>query len=402
MNPTKKSYEAAAMRESGARGKLCQPVRLGVILLAGALSMATAQTAAPTPLTRLLGGATIEILEVDSQATRQIAGISAVIDDDAASGWTPPVGKTLVLIALPQDSDLGSVSLFAPGAEGRYQAFAGGTREEALAAVREGAAILNADIASQVPATPAGGSRGRFLALLMDLSSTAPLRSVDAIGTPVNQDEQNLTVVTPISGEQNAGSSGEGQIAEVNFAASVLGAKPAADLGNEIDRLIDSDTGTAAQIAPKSGEDSVRVTVSLATAVEVKRVSLAFDQAEGEVVFLATDAENPNGRQIGRATLDGASKTLTVDAPGISSESIIVEWRPKQPGTPLVVSELGVFALARVQRTAPGDDLTNRNSFVVQSQGTGSQEGNTRPIPPPSSPITPPPPIIPPPAPVSA
>ncbi len=326
----------------------------GACLLA-AVPPVVAQTAPElSNLSRLLAGTKIERIDPLTGAVVPTPGLSSVIDDDVSSGWTPPTGRTLLMVTLPETSDLSNFNLFAPGAEGGFSAFAAPETGDPLQAL-SGPPAFSGKVGEKSEKPAGNPPQGRRLVIELDLTSTAPLRSVDAVGRPAQTGAENRTVVSPASGEQNAGQDGEGELAEVNFAALNLGAVPAGAAGAALRSLIDGDTATSSTIANDPGQDS-RVVFNLAAAIEVKRVSLAFEEVVGTVRFFASDPDNPEGRLIGEGALDGSGKTLTLEAPGITAESVTIEWKPTVPGTPLVVSELGVFAMARITRTRETPD----------------------------------------------
>lgn len=350
----------------------------------------------PENLSRMLGGAKIQVLDPGTGLPLQQAGISAAIDDDVSSGWTPKVGKTLLLISLPQSADLSAFTVFAPGAVGSYKLHVLSSPGDALAAAASGDATATGTLADGA-ATGSTQAQGQYLLVELDLTATAPIRSLDAIGVPKPGAENTVCVVSPVSGEQNAGSEGDGQVVEVNFAAEALGGKVADKADPGLKAVIDGDSATSGTIVIASDTDG-KALIDLAAAVEVKHVSLSFSEAKGKVTFIATDPENPDGRVLGSATLDGSSKTLTLDVPGISAQSIAILWESAD-GSPLVVGELGVFALARVQRERVADDTSAR--FRVQAPTDTESPAIVRP--PLDNPIPPKPPVIlPPAAPVSA
>ncbi len=365
-------------------------------LLAGSASAATDETAAPKPvnLTRLLGGAKIQMIDPDNGSVIPRAGISAAIDDDVSSGWTPPVGKTLLLISLPQEADLNSFSLFAPGAEGSFGVHMLSSPDEALQAAASGKPAFSGNFGDA--SAPAGSpATGRYMLIELDLTATAPLRSFDSIGVPKPGPGSVVSVVSPVSGEQNAGSSKDGEIMEVNFAAESLGGKIADDADPALKAVIDGDNATKGSVVIAANKPEQGL-IQLAAAVEVKHVSLSFEEAKGKVTFVATDDEHPNGRVIGEAQLDGTSKTLTIDVPGITAQGVSILWEPTD-GSPLVVGEIGVFALARVRREPlPGDN--NIPSMRVQSAGEADPGSGAAkpPVNPPTPPPAPPPVILPP------
>ncbi len=348
----------------------------------------------PANLSRLLGGAKIQLLNPSTGEIVPQAGITAIIDDDVSSGWTPNVGKSLVLVSLPQNADLSSLALFAPGAEGSYKVHVVSSPDEALKSIG-GKPDFSGNI-SDGSATGKGSAQGQFLVIELDLTATAPIRSFDAIGVPKPGGDNFVSVVSPVSGEQNSGSNKDGEIVEVNFAAEALGAKVSDKADPGLNAVIDGDTSTSGSIVINA-EQKEQSLIDLAAAVEVKHVSLSFAEAKGKVTFLATDPDNPKGRVIGEATLDGTAKTLTIDVPGISAQGISIVWESSD-GSPLVVGELGVFALARVRRERVADDSSSRFRLDIQSDNTPVG----RPSPPIDYQPPVPPVIIPPPTPVSA
>jgi len=367
---------------------MTSPSKLAFLALALLSAAATrAQTggdSAPKPsnLSRLLGGAKFQVLDPSTGRPSPVAGASSVIDDDVSSGWTPPVGKTLVLLSLPQDANLDSLNLFAPGAVGSFAAHVVANPDDALSALASGSPAFRGTFGGEAPR---GSTQARHLLIELDLTSTAPLRSIDSIGVPTSGSPATVGVISPVSGEQNAGSDKDGEIMEVNFAASALGGKVSDQADPALQAVIDGDSATQGSVVITS-EKPEKPLIELAAAVEVKHLSLSFEEAKGKVTFVATDSEHPEGRVIGEAQLDGTSKTLTIDVPGMTAQGVSILWEPTD-GSPLVVGEIGVFALARVLRVRPTDDQSP--PFRVQSSGATAA---TAPTPaPPANPPTPPP-----------
>ncbi len=346
----------------------------------------------PSNLSRLLAGSRIQVIDPTTGLSISPPGLVSAIDDDVASGWTPPVGKTVVLLTLPQNADISGFTLFAPGAAGSYKV-------EALEqpGAESGRVLFTSDITNPKNSAPSPVV-GRYLRIELDLTATAPIRSIDTIGKLQPGGDNMISVISPVSGEQNTGSGGEGQLVEVNFAADALGAKVADGSADGLASMIDGDSATTGTIVIDAGK-SDRPLIELAAAVEVSRVSLSFAEAKGKVSFITTDAENPNGRVLGEATLDGTGKTLTLDVAGISAQNISIQWEPTD-GSSLVVGEVGVFALARVRRERVNDDTNSR--FVVVTPNTPAPAPAAPVVNPPPRPEVKPPEILPPPTPVSA
>lgn len=351
------------------------------------------QAGGPSNLSRLLAGSRIQVIDPTTKLPVSPPGLASTIDDDVSSGWTPPVGKTVVLLTLPQAADISGFTLFAPGASGSYKV-------EALdqPGAESGRLLFTSDITNPKNTTPSPVV-GRYLRIELDLTATAPIRSIDTIGKLQPGADNMVSVISPVSGEQNSGSESEGQLVEVNFAADALGAKVAAGVGDGLSAMIDGDAATTGTIVINSGQ-SDRPLIELAAAVEVSRVSLSFAEARGKVTFLATDPENPTPRVLGEATLNGTGKTLTLDVAGISAQNISIQWEPADNSS-LVVGEVGVFALARVRRERANDDTSSQ--FVVLPPNSPPATP-TSPIvnPPPTRPSVQPPVILPPSVPVSA
>ncbi len=351
------------------------------------------QGGGPSNLSRLLAGSRIQVIDPTTKLPVSPPGLVSAIDDDVSSGWTPPVGKTVVLLTLPQPADISGFTLFAPGAAGTYKV-------EAIdqPGAESGRVLFTSNIADPKSSAPKP-IVGRYLRIELDLTASAPIRSIDTIGKLQPGAENMVSVISPVSGEQNSGSESEGQLVEVNFAADALGAKVAAGAGDGLSAMIDGDAATAGTIVINSGK-SDRPLIELAAAVEVSRVSLSFAEARGKVTFLATDPDNPTPRVLGEATLNGTGKTLTLDVSGISAQNISIQWEPVDNSS-LVVGEVGVFALARVRRERANDDTSSQ--FVVLPPNSPSAPP-AAPIvnPPPVRPDVPPPVILPPSVPVSA
>lgn len=374
---------------------------VSILPLGAVLTAQPAESASgPSNLSRLLAGSRIQMIDTATGMPISPPGLVSAIDDDVSSGWTPPVGKSIVLLTLPQPADISGFTLFAPGAAGSYKV-------EALDQpdATSGRLLFDGDITNSRDSVPAPVV-GRYLRIELDLTATAPLRSIDTIGKLQPGAENIISVISPVSGEQNSGSAGEGQLVEVNFAADALGAKVAAGAGDGLASMIDGDAATSGTIVIDAGQGD-RPLIELAAAVEVRRVSLSFAEAKGKVTFLATDSENPTGRVLGEAQLNGESKTLTLDIAGISAQNISIQWEPAD-GSALVVGEVGVFALARVRRERANDDTSSK--FVVLPPGAPAPPPAAPPAPPPGVPPVNPPPrpdvkppvILPPPTPVSA
>jgi hypothetical protein len=355
---------------------------------------ASAPVVKPMNLSRLLGGANISALNEATGLITPVSGMTAVIDDDAASGWTPPVGKTVLVIALPAETDLSSFTLFAPGAKGDYTLSVVSSPEEArdpAARKKVLSSSLGQETTQAVPDMPA-----RFVVIELNVVESAPIRSIDVVGRPRGNLANQFTVVVPDSSkEQNAGKA-DGKLAEVNFAADALGAKVINATNDAVSSLIDGDTGTTTTLKT-SADGTATTSIALAAAVSVDRLSLAFEQAEGTVKFLATSSESPDGRVLGEVKLDGTSKTLTLETAGISAESITVVWTPADGVSPLVVSEVGAFALARVERNLPSSDSSKPAPRVRVETPAPTPTPTPTPTPPPP----PPPPVLPPSRPVS-
>ena len=380
----------------------CLPAAIAAVLLVVTASAdlraetpaAGASVVKPLNLSRLLGGANISALNEATGLITPISGMTAVIDDDAASGWTPPVGKTVLIIALPAETDLNSFTLFAPGVKGDYTLSVVDSPDAARdpeARKKVISSSLGQETAQSVPDMPA-----RFVVVELNVVESAPIRSIDVVGRPRGNLANQFTVVVPDSSkEQNAGKA-DGKLAEVNFAADALGAKVINATNDAVSSLIDGDTGTTTTLKTSEG-GSASTSIELAAAVSVDRVSLAFEQAKGTVKFLATSEEEPNGRVLGEVKLDGTSKTLTLETAGVSAESITVVWTPVDGVSPLVVSEVGAFALARVERNLPSPDSLKAVPRVRFETPAPTPAPAPAPIPTP----TPPQPVLPPSRPVS-
>ncbi len=372
-------------------------VGLGLGVLSGSVAHAEAASAPAAGtktvnLSRLLGGASVQAIDLKTGLVSPISGMSASIDDDASSGWTPPVGKTSLLLSFPADATISSFTLFAPGAQGRYS----------LSIAPNQAAITDPDLRTPVLSSAFGvdsaqsvsNVKAKLMVLELDVTEAAPICSIDVVGRPDGQPSGQLKVVAPEAGEQNAGKS-TGQVAEVNFAANELGAKVAgsnAGLGS----IIDGDTGTSTTLTPVNGKPA-SASINLAATIDLERVSLAFAEAVGTVSFISTDGSTPDGRLLGEVKLDGKTKTLAIETPGVSAESITILWAPADGSTPLVVSELGAFAMARIVRTSPDPD--GSTNITVQPVHSITPPPSTPPVTPPvpvKPPADTPPPIIPP------
>lgn len=362
---------------------------------ANAESAPAAATPKAVNLSRLMGGATVQLINTQTGAAAPVPGLTAAIDDDASSGWAPPVGKSALLLTFPQEADVSSLTLFAPGAKGSYTVSVASSPETALDPKGRKAA-LSSSLESNTSQTLTG-VRSRYMVVELDVTESALIRSIDVVGRPTTT-AGKVSVVAPKDGEQNAGKDA-GQLAEVNFAADSLGAKIPNDKTGGLQPLIDGDTGTTTSLVSANGKPAT-VSIELAAAINVDRLSLAFEAAAGTVSFLASEADSSDSRLLGEVKLDGTSKTLTIETGGINADSITIKWQPAEGGGPLVVSEVGVFALARIVRTAPEPDGSSNVS--VQPVVPPKSGPQTPPPAPPTKPKDVPPPILPPSAEVSA
>lgn len=355
----------------------------------------SAPVAKPVNLSRLMGGATVQLINAQMHTAAPVSGLTAAIDDDPSSGWAPPVGKSALLLTFAQDADVNSITLFAPGAKGSYSISVAPSLEAAMDPAGRKPALTSSlgNNSSQSIANV----RSRYMVVELDVTESALIRSIDVVGRPTSP-AGKVSVVAPKDGEENTGKE-KGQLAEVNFAADSLGAKVENDKTGGLQPLIDGDTGTTTALAPANGKPAT-VSIQLAAAINVDRLSLAFEAAEGTVSFLASDSDSADSRLLGEVKLDGKGKTLTIETGGINADAITIKWQPASGDAPLVVSEVGVFAIARVVRTAPEPDGSSNVSVqpVVTPKGTPPPPPST----PPGKPKDVPPPILPPPAQVSA
>lgn len=277
------------------------------------------------------------------------AMLNSIIDDDVASGWTPPVGKTRVLIKLSQLADLKSLTLYAPDSKGSYSVYIANTQEEVddedLRLVSEGV-DLNSGEQTALPDSPA-----MYVVLEFNVLESAPIRNIQMSGVPSTGAIATTTVVSPAGSDPDSVSE-EGEVAEVNFALKALGGElTESERTKNTDSLIDGDTSTSTSLGPDEN-GKIGTTVKLASAVDVDRITLALGKAKGQVTVYSSAEDGTTGRVLFTSSIDGSSETLSFDIEGIRAEFIHLDWQPDEPGTPLVVKEVGIFALARVQQVA--------------------------------------------------
>lgn len=339
--------------------------RLGLFVLLFGLAVASILRAAesapnapkdPINLARGFSGAGAFIWDERSRTFVPNTALAAVIDDDVASGWVPPTGKTTLLVQLSQDADLSTVTIYAPGAAGRYS-LSVAENAEALANGQTSAVGRNLDL-SLVNNTRLDGASAKYLLIELDVTKTAPLRGVQVIGMPHAAPTSTTSVVAPKAGADDSETKQQGEVAEVNFALKAIGGSTPVN-PDAANALIDGDTATASNLAPRTKDTLIR----LASAVEIDRVALAVGKAVGEVAIFANDGEGHDIRDIGVVKLDGKTETVSLDTPGIRAEFVRLEWTPKEGNADLVVKEVGVFAQARVSRAEPPP---GSNAVVVQ------------------------------------
>lgn len=298
----------------------------------------------PTNLARGFNGATTLIWDRLTNSFIPMPALSAVVDDDVASGWTPPTGQTRLLIVLTHQADLASLSLYAPGAAGTY---AVSTAPSAEAVGRNELTPLAAqlDIATATT-TNLVGNDVRYVMIELNLARTAPLRGVQIIGSPRADSAGVTAVVAPGSNDAASENKDRGELAEVNFALKAIGAE-----SQHSDAMIDGDTATSAPLVPEpSGRASALI--RLANSVEVDRVALAVGRAVGQVAIYANDGTD-DARLISTIRLDGTIETISVETPGIRATFVRIEWTPADGSSSLDLQEVGVFAQARVARSEP-------------------------------------------------
>jgi hypothetical protein len=304
------------------------------------------------------------------------ATLNSIIDDDVASGWTPPVGKTRVLLQLSQLADLKSLTLYAPGAEGSYSVYIANTLEEVededLKLVSEDVDLESGE-QTKLPNTPA-----LYVVLEFNVVGSAPIRNIMMSGVPSTGAIATTTVVSPASGSDSESVDQEGEVVEVNFALKSLGGElTKSESALASDNLIDGDTSTATTLGPDEN-GKIGTTVRLASAVDVDRITLAIGDATGQITVYSSAEDGTTGRALFTAQVDGSTGTLSFDVGGIPAEFIRLDWQPDEPGTPLVVKEVGIFALARVQQVAVAPGQSGK---IVLNSMTSSSPPTTVQIP---------------------
>lgn len=361
------------MKPASLRGLI---VAIGSLLT---LSVASARSAEPDPLrsrpdarepmnlARGFSGAGAFMWDERTRSYVPNTGLAAVIDDDVASGWTPPTGKTTLLIQLSQDADLSGVSLYAPGATGRYS-ISLAENADALAGGQLTASARNLDL-SQVNNTRLDRVSAKYLVIELEVTKAAPLRGVQVIGLPHAAPTSATSVVAPKAGAEENESKEQGEVAEVNFALKAVGGTTPIN-PEAANALIDGDTATASALPPNTRDTIIR----LASAVEVDRIALAVGKAVGQVAIFVSDGEGHDIRDVGVVKLDGKAEAVSLDTPGIRAEFVRLQWTPSEGNGDLVVKEVGVFAQARIARTEPppGSATVVVSVMPVFSSGTPS------------------------------
>lgn len=341
-------------------------------------TQAQAPAANPTNMARGFSGAGAYIWDEKTSSFVALPALAAVIDDDVTSGWTPPSGKTRMLIQLQQDADISSFTLFAPGAEGTYSLQLADSLES-LSAGKTKSIAAGVDLGS-LNKTGITTSTAKYLVVEMDVVKSAPIRGVQVLGVPKAGSAASIAVVSPKADGDDKGNKDSGEVVEVNFALRDAGGATPLN-PDDANKLIDGDTATTSTL-PAGKKDAV---IRLASSVEIDRVALAVGKAEGKVSIFVTDGKGNDVRELGSVTLDGKAEAISVPTSGIRAEFVRIEWTPANGSGDLVVKEVGIFAQARVTRSEPPPN-TSVATLPLQI----------------SLPVTPPPPApTPPPEPVA-
>lgn len=380
MNPRSISFPRAPKFFRGVRVLAGSAVLAGIGLGAFAQTTnggATTPTQNPTNMARGFSGAGAFTWDDRSQTFVAQPALAAVIDDDVTSGWTPPSGKTRMLIQLQQDADISSFTLFAPGAEGSYSLQLADSLD-ALTSGQTKPLASGVDLGSQNKTTIPNSS-AKYLVVEMDVVKAAPIRGVQVLGLPRAGSTANIAVVSPKADGDDKGNKNAGEVVEVNFALRDAGGATPLN-PDEANRLIDGDTATTSAL-PAGKKDAV---IRLASSVEIDRVALAVGKAEGKVSIFVTDGNGNDVRELGTVNLDGRSEAISVPTAGIRAEFVRIEWTPASGGGDLVVKEVGIFAQARVTRKEPPPNAT---------VATVPMQVVMPPQPPPASPTPPPSPV---------
>jgi hypothetical protein len=305
----------------------------------------------PTNMARGFSGAGAFIWDEKTQSFVAQPALAAVIDDDVTSGWTPPSGKTRMLIQLQQDSDISSFTLFAPGSEGTYSLQVADSLE-ALTSGQTKPLASGVNMGAQNKTT-IPSSAAKYLIVEMDVVKAAPIRGVQVLGLPRAGSTANIAVVSPKADGDDKGNKDSGEVVEVNFALRDAGGATPLN-PDDANRLIDGDTATTSSL-PAGKKDAV---IRLASSVEIDRVALAVGKAEGKVSIFVTDGNGNDVRELGTVTLDGRSEAISLPTSGIRAEFVRIEWTPSAGSSDLVIKEVGIFAQARVTRTEPPPNTT--------------------------------------------
>lgn len=373
-----------------------------LLVVTRSLAQESTATSTPTPppappkepmnLARGFSGAGAFILDQRTRSFIANTGLAAVIDDDVASGWTPPTGKTTLLIQLSQEADVSGVRLYAPGAVGNYSL----SVAESADAVANGQTtpIAQGIDLSQVNSTRIATTSAKYLVIEMEVAKSAPLRSVQAIGIPHESPTSSTAVVAPKAGADENESNERGEVAEVNFALKAVGGSTPVN-PEEANALIDGDTATSSPLPANTKNTLIR----LASAVEIDRIAIAVGKAVGQIALFANDGEGNDIRDIGVMKLDGKAEAVTIDTPGIRAEFVRLQWTPEAGSADLIVKEVGVFAQARVTRSEPPPGSStivvqvmpvfNSSTPSLPSPATIARATPTAPSPPPAVPPDP-------------
>ena len=135
-------------------------------------------------LARLHLGATLLSFDEKSRTYNPTEATPTWLDDDEATGWTPPTGKRYYLLALAEPTIINHIALSATDAEGTITLYSGDERATPDSSTwRSIASGLSVEALNEKINSGAYSRYGRFLLIETDLKKSGPWWSLYVYGT---------------------------------------------------------------------------------------------------------------------------------------------------------------------------------------------------------------------------
>lgn len=142
---------------------------------------------------------------------------------------------------------------------------------------------------------------------------------------------------------------------EVNMAVLQMGAVAKGADTSGMQQVLAGQKEAFATLAPNPGSGASVSVIQLGNATELARVALKVGRQRGKLQILVQDADvaSPTaadgtvvGRVVGEFELDGTKPIISAPVNNVTARSVTVVWIPEVAGQPLIVNDVGVFAVA--------------------------------------------------------